>query len=268
MPPAAHSGSSTALGGGVEEEQAEAGRVGRGLDGGAAAEPLELHQQVGRLREGEELLHGIEGHAADGPGEGLVPDDLPVGQPHDGMEHRAHARPGRSGARARRGAPPPRPRARPGSSSIASATACWMARSLRTMGSLWMRACPAERRRMRSTLAGGAGLDARRAAPASSRVAAARPLRRASPSGQEDEEAVGAHGVQADDVLGGRARRPRAATRARPRTRAPRRRRRPSRAWSRGRPSGRGRGRRRPPRPSTPGCGARPPPPRAGRAGR
>jgi len=66
--------------------------VGRGLDGGAAAEPLELHEEIGRFREREERLHGIERDAADGAGQGFVPDDLPVGQADDGMEHRAHAR--------------------------------------------------------------------------------------------------------------------------------------------------------------------------------
>ena len=145
--------------------------------------------------------------------------------------------------------------------SMASATACWMARSLRTMGSLWMRAWPAERRRVRRTLVGGSGLDAARAA----RRAGGRGGRRCErfASGQEDEEAVRAHGVQADDVLRAELARPRGARPARPRTRARRRRRRPSRASSPARPSGRGRRRRRRPRPSTRRCGARPRPPRA-----
>ena len=60
----------------MRNSRPSAGRGGRRLDGGAAAQPLELHQQVRRLREREQLLDGVEGDAAHRPRERLVPDDL------------------------------------------------------------------------------------------------------------------------------------------------------------------------------------------------
>ena len=70
-PPAAHSGSSTAPRGGVQEQQAQ----GRAR---SAADPMAVRrqsrsksmQQVGRLREGEQLLHGVEGDARPAAGSG------------------------------------------------------------------------------------------------------------------------------------------------------------------------------------------------------
>ena len=138
-------------------------------------------QQLGRLREGEQLLHGVEGDAAQRPGQGLVADDLAVGQAHDGMEDRAHAALEDQAATARRGAPPRRPRARPGSSSIASVTACWMARSLRTMGSFVDARVAGGEAQDAQQAAVGQRLDALRAAPLttrSRRAAALRPRRR------------------------------------------------------------------------------------------
>ena len=132
--------------------------------------------------------------------------------------------------------------------SIASATACWIARSVRTMGSLGCARGPAARRSVRSALPSGADSTAVAHAP-SPGARGGRP--RAPPAvavrGQEDQEAVGAHRVEADDVARRQARRSRGARAASPRTRAPPRRRPPSRAWSRASPSVRGRGRRRRP---------------------
>ena len=93
-------------------------------------------EQVGRLREGEQLLHGVEGDAADRPRQRLVADHLAVGQAHDRDGRRVRTPPSADHARpARRGAPPRCPRARRRLISIASVTACWMARSARTIGS-------------------------------------------------------------------------------------------------------------------------------------
>ena len=86
--------------------------------------------------------------------------------------------------------------------STASVTACWMARSGRPPRSPASRAWPAARRRVRSTLLSLRQLDAgaQRAhdplAPGGGAAAEVHLLGLA----HEDEEAVGAHRVQADDV--------------------------------------------------------------------
>ena len=70
MPPAAHSGSSTARAEAFRKSRPRSGTVAAERDGGAAAEPLEVHEQVGGLREREQLLHGVEGDAAQRAGSG------------------------------------------------------------------------------------------------------------------------------------------------------------------------------------------------------
>jgi hypothetical protein len=166
-----------------------------------------------------------------------VPDDLPVGQPHDGMEHRAHARLEMSREISCRRSDSTLARSTR-LLSMASATACWMERSLRTMGSLWMRAWPGGEVEGAQHARGRRGLDAR-AQRGQQAVATGGAGRLA--SGHEDEEAVRAHGVQGRRRPAGPSSPParrEASTAANSRTA---RRRRPSRAWSPVRPIVRGR---------------------------
>ena len=199
-----------------------------------------------------------------GPRQRLVPDDLPVGQPHDGMEHRPHARlrdeprdllaPLRLHARAldqaASASPPPPPAGGP------LAAHDGIVVDARVAGG--------EVEGAQHARGGADSMRPRSAASRRSRRGGAGRSPPATKMRKRSERTVCRETTSAGRQLA----RPRAGRPARPRTRARRRRRRPSRAWSPVRPSVRGRRRSRPPCPSTPGCGARPRPPRAARAGR